>query len=258
MKTIAILAALALLSACGPTGGTDQGANVTDETATATNTTSENATTGAVATVAPANRWTSQVHDTKEGFVVGNPDARHKLVEYGSRTCPACGRFARDGMKELLSGYVAKGDVSYEFRDFLVHGAPDLAAALVGTCGDPARRFDILEANYTNQTRSIEGIQNTPQSEIKALEGGKPERILLHLGVRGGYIEQAAKFGVDETKSRACLADTKKAETLVAVTNGADPKIVTGTPTFILNGKSLGVHDWAGVKKALDQAISPR
>ena len=35
------------------------------------------------------------------GYIVGNPDAPIKLLEYGSRTCPTCGAFGRAAMQPL-------------------------------------------------------------------------------------------------------------------------------------------------------------
>ena len=109
------VAALALLSACGGNGNSSAPA----------------APVAAVA--APAGQdWTQIVSKTADGgYVMGNPNAAIKLVEYGSRTCPTCGAFGQTGMKPLEEKYVKSGKVSYEFRDFLVH-APDLGVAALG------------------------------------------------------------------------------------------------------------------------------
>jgi hypothetical protein len=59
---------------------------------------------------APAGKdWTQVVSKTGEGFVMGNPNAPIKLVEYGSRLCPACGAFAREGYEPLTNDYVKSG-----------------------------------------------------------------------------------------------------------------------------------------------------
>ena len=38
-----------------------------------------------------------------DGYMIGNPDAPIKLVEYASLTCPTCARFAAEGMEPLIS-----------------------------------------------------------------------------------------------------------------------------------------------------------
>ncbi|MCB8829698.1 DsbA family protein, partial [Escherichia coli] len=87
------------------------------------------------AVAAPAGQhWTDVVAQTKEGYVMGNPDAPIKLVEYGSRLCPTCGALAREGYQPLTTKYVDSGKVSFEFREFLVHGALDMPPTLLGNC----------------------------------------------------------------------------------------------------------------------------
>ncbi|MBL7599238.1 thioredoxin domain-containing protein, partial [Escherichia coli] len=77
---------------------------------------------------APAGKaWVDMISKTKDGgYLQGNPNAPIKLVEYGSRNCPYCGLFGRTAPEPLRKNYISTGKVSWEFRDFLIHGAPDL------------------------------------------------------------------------------------------------------------------------------------
>jgi protein-disulfide isomerase len=50
---------------------------------------------------------------------LGNPNAKVKLVEFGSLTCPHCAEFEHQGGKALVDNYVKKGLVSWEFRNFV-------------------------------------------------------------------------------------------------------------------------------------------
>ena len=43
-----------------------------------------------------SGRVTTVVRTPAGGYRQGNPDAPVKLIEYGSRTCPTCARFAAD------------------------------------------------------------------------------------------------------------------------------------------------------------------
>ncbi|MDB5681510.1 MAG: protein-disulfide isomerase, partial [Sphingomonas bacterium] len=46
--------------------------------------------------------WTKRVVVTAEGgFLVGNPAARAKLIEYGSLSCPYCQRFHQEAIAGL-------------------------------------------------------------------------------------------------------------------------------------------------------------
>ncbi|MCB8828310.1 DsbA family protein, partial [Escherichia coli] len=55
------------------------------------------ATTAALVAAAPAADWTRHVTQTAKGaFVLGNPAAPIKLVEYGSYTCSHCAAFSKE------------------------------------------------------------------------------------------------------------------------------------------------------------------
>src|SRR3546814_11491481 len=90
---------------------------------------------------------------------MGNPNAALKLVEYGSRSCPTCGVFGRDGIPPLEENYVKTGKVSFEFRDFPVHGGPDLGLSTLGRCVSESAFFPILEQTYASQDKLLEKLQ---------------------------------------------------------------------------------------------------
>ena len=55
--------------------------------------------------VAPpkGGNWTMVVNATPAGgFMMGNPNAKVKLVEYGSLTCPHCKAFDDEGVPTLI------------------------------------------------------------------------------------------------------------------------------------------------------------
>src|SRR5919112_6429232 len=61
--------------------------------------------------------WSQVVNPTSaNGFVMGNPNAKVKLVEYGSLTCPHCAEFDEKAVPALIDKYVKSGQVSWEFR----------------------------------------------------------------------------------------------------------------------------------------------
>jgi protein-disulfide isomerase len=224
MRILALLP-LAILAACSGEGGG-----------------SGNATAAApvAATPAPAGQnWTETVVKTPEGgFRMGNPAAAIKLVEYGARTCPTCGAFGREA-PEKLHAYVDTGKVSYEFRDFLVHGAPDLAAALVGQCAGTGPFFPLLDQMYAGQEGILNRLQADPSLQQK-LTGAKPAQAMALLAETMGLIDFAKQRGIPEAKVRACIADQAAMDALVKQSEDAQQNgTVTGTPTFILNGEKL-------------------
>jgi protein-disulfide isomerase len=93
---IALLAASFATAACNAEKGADKGA----------------AASGPVKPVAPPENgdWTTIVSQTAEGgFLMGNPNATVKIVEFGSMTCPHCAEFDAEGAKPLIDNYVKAG-----------------------------------------------------------------------------------------------------------------------------------------------------
>ncbi|WP_137864852.1 MULTISPECIES: thioredoxin domain-containing protein [unclassified Sphingomonas] len=193
--------------------------------------------------------WAATVVITPQGgFRQGNPDAPVKLVEYGSRSCPACGRFATEGVPALRRDFIANGKVSYEYRDYLIHGPPDLAMALLNQCVAPARFFPVLDAIYANQQRFEDKlmalVKNQPQ-QVEAWQKLPAPQMATRLAEALGLIAFMKTQGLPEAKARQCLADAKLIER-IAKTNADAVKIhqVQGTPTFIVNGRKVSAFNW--------------
>ena len=209
------------------------------------------------AVAAPAGQnWTETVTKTAEGYMMGNPNAPIKLVEYGARTCPTCAAFARDGFGPLTQNYVASGKVSFEFRDFMVHGPSDIALALVGTCGTPATFFPILEQQYAAQEQFLNRLQALSPAQQQALQGQSPNQQAGTLAEAMGAIDFVKARGIAEPQARACLADAGKLEAIVRPTETAGAAgTVTGTPTFLINGEVVpNTLSWAQLEPALKRA----
>lgn len=219
-----------------------------------------NATTAAApvaAKAAPAGQsWTDTVVKTAEGYRVGNPDAPVKVAEYGSRLCPTCGAFAREAYAPLMKTYVDTGKVSLEFREFLVHGAPDLPPSLLGTCVPAATFFPLLEAMYANQQSFNDKLIAAPAAVQDRLKTAKPVEAVNILADTMGLVDFVKQRGLPEAKARACLADMGQIDRLTKQTQDrTSDGTVTGTPTFLINGKvAPGVITWGQLEPALKAA----
>lgn len=201
--------------------------------------------------------WLRTIAETPEGgYRMGNPDAAVKLVEYGARTCPSCAAFSAQASKPLRERYIANGDVSYEFRDYAVHGIPDVAAALAGRCGGPDVFFPVLERTYAQQERSLGDLKKAVESNADALKGYDVGRTIAFIAKEGGYSRLAVEAGVPAADVDRCVGDVKQAQRLVDMTNNA--KSVEGTPTFIVNGRKIEGATWAAVASALDAEATKR
>jgi protein-disulfide isomerase len=152
--------------------------------------------------------------------------------------------------------YVSTGKVSFEFRDFLVHGAPDVALTLLGQCGGTAPFFPILEQMYQNQNAFLDKLQTMPPAMQQSLANLAPTAVATKLAEHMGAIDFVKQRGIPEAKARACLADQKQLEIMAKPTESAmQSGTVTGTPTFLLNGKKMeNVLSWSEMEKALKAA----
>ena len=64
-----------------------------------------------------------------------------------------------------------------------------------------------------------------------------------------------ASRGIAKDQAKSCLADTARAKEFADQTEKASTQYaVTGTPTFLINGSSVGSVGWAELEGKLQQA----
>ena len=197
--------------------------------------------------------WTQVVNQTAEGgWVMGNPDAPVKLVEYGSMTCPACRAFSENATAALRDTYVRSGQVSWEFRHLVIHGAPDVALAMLSDCQGAAGFFPTMEQIYNQQPEILERYQNAAQT-VAALP---PEQQLAPLARGMGLDTFFARRGMPEARFNQCLGNMSAAQQLADNMNRATSQEgVNGTPTFFINGQRQEASSWQQLEPMLRAAI---
>ncbi len=198
--------------------------------------------------------WTDIVSVTPEGgYLVGNPAAPLKLVEYASHTCGACANFSANGAPELKKNYVSTGVVSVELRN-LVRDPLDLTIAALVRCGQPQNMQPLSDQAWA----SLETIFETVNQNGAALEAASqlpPNQRFLGIAQAAGLIDFFAARGVSSEQAATCLADSAKIEAIAARSQQQSTQLeITGTPTFFLNGKKLDVNQWEGLEPILQQA----
>jgi len=242
---LALAAAALLLAGCS--GGGDTG-NATANAADAA---------GAAAIAPPAGSdWTTTVSETPEGgFVMGNPNAPVKVVEYLSITCSHCAAFAAEGFPTLRDTYIKKGTVSLEVRNY-VRDPIDVTAALITRCNGPAPYFQLTEQVLAAQAGIFEKAQAVPQAEFQKIGAMQPAEQFKTLSKMVGLDQFARQRGIGEQKAEACLGDKAALDKLVAMQKYANDEIkLQGTPTFILNGNMLqNTGTWDQLEPALKAA----
>ncbi|GAA0275502.1 hypothetical protein GCM10009127_15140 [Alteraurantiacibacter aestuarii] len=205
---------------------------------------------------APAGSdWNLQAVRTEQaGWLVGNPDAPIKLVEYGSLTCPACAQFSMDGSRKLHEEYVASGRVSYEFRSVMIHGVVDLLLTRALECSPVTAAVPIADQIWGDLNAVTGPFQNNTAA-LEAANSLPNDQRFLALAEAGGVGEFFAARGISRDQTAACFNDVAAIQTLAETTQTVSEEAgVTGTPTFFLNGQRLDGANWASVEAALQQA----
>lgn len=182
--------------------------------------------------------WTTVVAPTSAGgFVMGNPRAKVKLVEYGSMTCPHCARFDQSAAPTLIGKYVKSGQVSWEFRNY-VRDAFDVSASMVARCNGARSFFPLTRAIFKEQKNWEAKIQAVPEDQLKATQDLPPGQEFAALAKVAGFPQLAAASGVPVAKTSQCLSNADTVNQLIQIGSDANAKYpdFPGTPTFLING----------------------
>ncbi len=205
---------------------------------------------------APAGqKWSDTVSVTEAGgYVMGNPDAPIKLVEYMSITCSHCATFGEQAFDSIRDTYVNSGRVSFEVRNF-VRDPLDLSAAILSQCGGEAPYFPLTKQALNNQGPMFEKAQAMGDEKYNQILQMDAKTRFVVLAEELGLISFFQQRGISEDQAKACLADEAKAEALMAQTKTAvDEFNIQGTPTFLLNGQIVEGTNWPTVETKLQEA----
>tara|TARA_Y100000996_G_scaffold285679_1_gene225477 strand:- start:77 stop:703 length:627 start_codon:yes stop_codon:yes gene_type:complete len=84
--------------------------------------------------------------------ILGNPDAKISIVEFGDYQCTFCYKFHKDTMKQIIEKYVESGDVNFVYKDFPLNGKSSIIASEASYCAQEQGKFwqyhDILYDNW--------------------------------------------------------------------------------------------------------------
>jgi protein-disulfide isomerase len=147
---------------------------------------------------------------------VGDP-AGIPVIEYGSLTCPHCAHFAKDIWPELKTAYVDNGKVRFIFREYSRNNL-DVAAFMLARCVGDDKALATIDLLFAQQDKWA--------FIDKPLDG-------LTTALR--------PTGMTRDKIEACLSDQKKVDAFSQIVKTADEVVkVSGTPTFVIDGKVYG------------------
>ena len=244
MKKLTLLAAALLVSACGDKGADNKAATSNEP----------------LTPIAAPNGgdWTKMITQTAEGgMLMGNPDAKVKVVEFSSMTCPHCAEFSEKGAKELVDEYVKSGQVAFEFRNF-VRDPVDITMSLIARCaGATPQFFTLSDAMFADQSSIFERYQATPPAQLQGLQSLPAAQQFQQIAKMAGLQEWAAQRGLPSGRTSQCLANQGEIERLVQMqTEAVDQFNIPGTPAFVINGElAADTATWEALEPKLREAL---
>jgi protein-disulfide isomerase len=169
--------------------------------------------------------------------ILGKADAPITVEEYVSLTCTHCGEFYTTILPELETKYVDTGKVRFILRDFPLDGTA-LKAATLARCMPEDEYYPFVKTLY----KSLTSWATSPN----------PEAILIQYAKLGG---------LSEDKAKACLADTKLQDAIIAERTHATQLNIQATPTFIMNNgaeKIDGAQPAMSFSAAFDRLLAAK
>jgi protein-disulfide isomerase len=148
----------------------------------------------------------------QDGLVLGKPEAKVELIEFGDLQCPICKAYSEQILPQVIENKVDNGEAKVAFRNFIIIGeqsAPAGAAAIAA--GNQGRGWNYLELFYRNQGEENSGYADdefltavAKASGVKDIsQWNKDRKSAKTTGEVDKTTEQAKTYGFSGTPSFA-------------------------------------------------------
>ena len=169
-------------------------------------------------------------------MALGPADARVKIIEYASMTCPHCAAFTKETFPKLKATYIDPGKVRYIFREYPLDQVALLGAVLARCIakGDAPKFFNVIEVLFASQT---EWASNKPIEPLKRI---------------------TKQLGMNDQDFEACADNQSIGKGIVATRDYAYDRLkVNATPTFFINGQKIeGEASFEEFAKVIDPMLA--
>ena len=173
-------------------------------------------------------------------FGIGDVNAKVKIAEYLSFTCPHCAAFHADIYPRLKVDYIDTGKVRLDYHE-VYFDQLGLLGGMLARCGGEMRYMGITDMLFDKQ-KDWAGAEDMPAA-VEALK----------------TIGRAA--GMDDAAMEICLQDQAVAEALVAhyqesIAAAFPDDSFGGTLSFIINGVQQSNMNYAELQAILDAELA--
>jgi protein-disulfide isomerase len=174
-----------------------------------------------------------------QGYVIGSPNARLEVTEFGDYECPQCGRFATLTESDVRSRLVNSGAIRYRYIDFpLEMHRNTWNASIAAACADKQGKFwEMHDAIFASQDQWDGEATSNPNKVLKQVAARIP--------------------GIDADSFNVCLDNRQTQPRVQAHYQLAIARKIQATPTFFIGSQKFeGFLPYDEFKKLVDQAIA--
>ena len=168
---------------------------------------------------------------------LGNPRAPMTVVEFSDYGCPFCRRYVSSAFPQIKAAYIDSGKVYYVFKDLPIvqaHPQAALAAEAARCAGDQSKYWEMHAALFAAPSE-----WDTTVTAASAAFAG-----------------YASQIGLDPAAFGACMADRRYQASVAANLAQGRHLGLTGTPSFIVDGKLLaGEYPFSVFQTAFDHEL---
>ena len=204
LRTLIVLVAVLIITACGTTSADPAGRLVPTSAKRPTTSTSIPAPAGA------------------DPRGLGDPNAPIRVVEYSDFQCPFCARFVGDTAAQLRQAYIDTGKIYFTYRDFPlvdIHPGALLAAHVANCAAEQGSFWPMHDQLFQGTSAHSWGDGDVADFSI--------------------FMSYAAGLRLDVGKVQECVQTNRYATQIETDFRDAAALGVRSTPTFIVNGKLL-------------------
>ena len=170
--------------------------------------------------------------------MLGSPDAKVLIIEFGDYQCPSCRMFWKDVEPRLKKEYIDTGKAKLVFRDFpivQIHPEALLASMAVDCAGEQNKYWQYHDKVFREQYNKGDDLVRFKAADLK---------------------KWAKDSGLDQAKFDQCLDSEKYKNEVLKDKADGDAVSVQGTPTFFINGHVIGgAQPYPAFKTLIDDLL---
>jgi protein-disulfide isomerase len=167
-------------------------------------------------------------------LIIGNPNAKVTLVEFGDFQCPSCKRFFQQTEPQIRAAYIDKGLVKLEYHVFPWIGPDSVRAGEAAYCANDQNAF----TSYHDELYQAQGAENSGLFSAEELQ------------------RLAQKIGLNMDAFDACYSSGKYKAIVESGIAEAKANNINGTPTILIGDhRIVGAQSFVIYKTLIDEQL---